>query len=70
MTTPDEFLAKLAAAGVKLPEDKSAPIVTHCGSGGRGGRAAGLLRFLGHTGAHNGGGPKRITEAFALRAPE
>jgi len=67
VTTPDEFAAKLAEAGVLLPEDKSAPIITHCGSGGRGGKAARLLRHLGYENAFNGGGPKRIAEAWALR---
>ena len=35
-TTQEEFLAAVAAAGVELPVDR--PVVTHCGSGGRGGR--------------------------------
>ena len=33
-TTPEEFLAKLEASGVALPTGE--PIITHCGSGGRG----------------------------------
>jgi rhodanese-related sulfurtransferase len=53
-------------AGVLLPEDKHAAIITHCGSGGRGGRAAAALRWLGHTNIHNGGGPRAIAEALGL----
>jgi rhodanese-related sulfurtransferase len=56
----------LAAAGVCLPADKAAPIVAHCGSGGRGGRAVMLLAQLGYTNAHNGGGPAHITKALGL----
>jgi rhodanese-related sulfurtransferase len=67
-TTAEEFLVKLQAAGVALPEDKSAAIITHCGSGGRGGRAATLLQDLGFTNVHNGGGPAHLYTA--LVAPE
>ena len=45
-TTQEEFLAAVAAAGLALPRDR--PVVTHCGSGGRGGKAAGLLRDAGY----------------------
>ena len=63
LTTADEFAAKLAAAGVELPADR--PIVTHCGSGGRGGKAAAILRGLGYD-AHNGGSPANVAAALAI----
>lgn len=62
-TTTEEFLGKLAAAGVELPEDRGDAIITHCGSGGRGGRAQKMLQSLGFTNVHNGGGPMHIAEA-------
>ncbi|CAK9057429.1 unnamed protein product [Durusdinium trenchii] len=65
-TTPEEFQAKLAAAKVTLPEAKDAAIITHCGSGGRGGRAAEILRGLGYSNAQNGGGPSHIAAALGL----
>merc|ERR1740138_437569 len=37
-TTVEEFREKLDAAGC-LPEDKGKAIITHCGSGGRGGKS-------------------------------
>ncbi|KAH8091250.1 lysine N-methyltransferase [Aureococcus anophagefferens] len=55
--------AKLAAAGVELPADR--PIVTHCGSGGRGGKAAAILQGLGYD-AHNGGSPVNVAAALAI----
>ncbi|CAE7603138.1 unnamed protein product [Symbiodinium natans] len=58
-TTKEEFLEKLTAAKA-LPPDQSHPIITHCGNGGRGGKAAALLRELGYWNAHNGGSPDRI----------
>ncbi|CAE7305756.1 unnamed protein product [Symbiodinium sp. CCMP2592] len=61
-TTKEEFLEKLTAAEA-LPKDQSQPIITHCGNGGRGGKAAALLRDLGYWNAHNGGSPDRIREA-------
>lgn len=61
-TTKEEFLEKLTAAEA-LPKDQSQPIITHCGNGGRGGKAAALLRELGYWNAHNGGSPDRIREA-------
>ena len=62
-TTAEEFLAKVAAAGVDLPADR--PIVTHCGGGGRAARAARLLRDLGYD-AHNGGSPANVAAALAI----
>ena len=61
-TTQEEFLAAVAAAGLALPRDR--PVVTHCGSGGRGGKAAGLLRDAGYD-AYNGGGPAHVASALA-----
>eukprot|EP00656_Telonema_subtile_P001922 TRINITY_DN10833_c0_g1_i4.p1 TRINITY_DN10833_c0_g1~~TRINITY_DN10833_c0_g1_i4.p1 ORF type:complete len:147 (-),score=24.72 TRINITY_DN10833_c0_g1_i4:137-577(-) len=66
-TSVDEFLLSLKENGVELPQDLGAPIVTHCGGGGRGGRAAALLRDLGFLNVHNGGGPRHIASAFASR---
>lgn len=63
-TTLSEFQLKIAAAGVKLPLDKLHPIVTHCGSGGRGGRARDILKELGYKNVFNGGGPAHIASAF------
>lgn len=63
-TTADEFAAKLAEAGVELPGPHDAPIITHCGSGGRGGRAQRLLMEMGYTNVHNGGGPSHISAAL------
>jgi rhodanese-related sulfurtransferase len=37
-TTQEEFLKKIMEVVVALPKDR--PIITHCGSGGRGGKAA------------------------------
>ena len=61
-TTQEEFLAAVAAAGLALPRDR--PVVTHCGSGGRGGRAAELLCDAGYD-AYNGGGPAHVASALA-----
>ena len=65
-TTAEEFSLKLKEAGVTLPADKSSAIITHCGSGGRGGRAQALLQSLGFTNVHNGGGPSNIAVSFSL----
>jgi len=65
-TTAEEFTAKLAEAGVQLPENRAAAIITHCGSGGRGGRAQALLQALGYTNVHNGGGPAAIAAAVSI----
>ena len=65
-TTSAEFREKLVAAGVELPADRSAPIICHCGSGGRGGRAALFLEELGYLNVHNGGGPSHIAQSNPL----
>eukprot|EP00854_Cymbomonas_tetramitiformis_P012410 gene12410-14662_t len=62
-TTLEEFKQKLDASGA-LPTDKSRPIVTHCGSGGRGAKAQQFLMELGYTNVMNGGTPERIVEAI------
>ena len=62
-TTQEEFLAAIAAAGLALPRDR--PVVTHCGSGGRGGKAAQHLRDAGYD-AYNGGGPAHVASALKL----
>ena len=46
--------AVLAAEG----KGKDAPIITHCGGGGRGQKARVFLEDLGYTNVLNGGGPK------------
>ena len=61
-TTQEEFLAAVAAAGLALSKDR--PVVTHCGSGGRGGKAAQHLRDAGYD-AYNGGGPAHVASALA-----
>ena len=66
LTTLGEFLAKLDEEGVVLPDKKDAVIVTHCGSGGRGGKAAALLKQAGYYNAHNGGGPSHIATAMMV----
>eukprot|EP00427_Karlodinium_veneficum_P041286 CAMPEP_0169262120 /NCGR_PEP_ID=MMETSP1016-20121227/43513_1 /TAXON_ID=342587 /ORGANISM="Karlodinium micrum, Strain CCMP2283" /LENGTH=125 /DNA_ID=CAMNT_0009344575 /DNA_START=23 /DNA_END=400 /DNA_ORIENTATION=+ len=63
-TTVEEFKAKLEAANA-LPEDKTKAIITHCGSGGRGGKSCTCLRELGYTNVHNGGSPDNIRSARA-----
>ena len=65
-TTLVEFQEKMGNLGVKLPEDKNAAIVTHCGSGGRGGKARDLLIEAGYTNVHNGGGTSHIAQALNL----
>ena len=74
LTTTEEFLLKLTSAGIVLPEledkdkDKDIAIITHCGSGGRGGKAAALLVKKGYTNVHNGGGPAHVAKAIEMRA--
>ena len=63
MSLSEEFLAKLEKAEITLPSDKNAAIVTHCGAGGRGGRAAGLLKQHGYINVRNGKSPDYIREA-------
>ena len=67
LTTKDEFLEKLKAAGVDLSPGNS--YITHCTAGntdyiGRGARAAALLRDLGYDKAHNGGSANDIRTAL------
>ena len=61
-TTQDEFLDNIKKAIDALPKDR--PIITHCGSGGRGGKAAQHLRDAGYD-AYNGGGPAHVASALA-----
>ena len=63
-TTLNEFLLKLDKHGVALPKDKSFPIITHCGSGGRGGKSAILLEKAGYTNVYNGGNANHIKSAL------
>ena len=56
-TTVQEFLSKLSDVEVELSKD--IPIITHCGSGGRGGKASEILRSLGYN-AYNGGSTAHI----------
>eukprot|EP00406_Dinophysis_acuminata_P075661 CAMPEP_0179266850 /NCGR_PEP_ID=MMETSP0797-20121207/29626_1 /TAXON_ID=47934 /ORGANISM="Dinophysis acuminata, Strain DAEP01" /LENGTH=139 /DNA_ID=CAMNT_0020975091 /DNA_START=76 /DNA_END=495 /DNA_ORIENTATION=+ len=73
-TSADEYVEKLRASDVRLPKDgtplvpfsaehQAYPIVTHCGAGGRGGKACSVLRSLGYTNVHNGGSPDNIRAA-------
>eukprot|EP00449_Zooxanthella_nutricula_P019968 CAMPEP_0198535816 /NCGR_PEP_ID=MMETSP1462-20131121/39914_1 /TAXON_ID=1333877 /ORGANISM="Brandtodinium nutriculum, Strain RCC3387" /LENGTH=214 /DNA_ID=CAMNT_0044265761 /DNA_START=104 /DNA_END=746 /DNA_ORIENTATION=- len=64
-TTAEEYAEKLKEAGC-LPEDKGAAVITHCGAGGRGGKACTVIKSLGYTNVHNGGSPDNIR---AARAP-
>ena len=64
LTTLDEFMTKIQEKHVNLPRNKGDVIVTHCGSGGRGGKAAALLRRAGYVNAVNGGGPSIIASAI------
>ena len=50
-----------------LPKDR--PIITHCGSGGRGGKAAEHLCDAGFE-AYNGGGPAHIAAARVYEMTE
>ena len=63
-TSAAEFKAKCDALQV-LPENKDAPIITHCGRGGRGNKAKLLLEELGYTRVLNGGCSRYI---LAVRA--
>jgi len=66
-TTQDEFLDNIKKAIDALPKDR--PIITHCGSGGRGGKAAQHLRDAGYD-AYNGGGPAHIASARVYEMTE
>jgi rhodanese-related sulfurtransferase len=70
VTTLNEFAEKLKIAGVSLPRCKDGAIITHCGNGGRGGRAAALLVEMGFTNVHNGGGPSLIASALIKMSEE
>ena len=64
--TLDEFKADLEKAGVWATLEqrgRDAPIITHCGAGGRGGKACDALTKLGFTNVHNGGGPDDVRAA-------
>mmetsp|Transcript_29139 Transcript_29139/g.37592 ORF Transcript_29139/g.37592 Transcript_29139/m.37592 type:complete len:164 (+) Transcript_29139:69-560(+) len=63
-TTLNEFLSKIKEKGVKLPSNKNNVIITHCGKGGRGGKAASLLQMAGYNNVYNGGGPSIIATAM------
>lgn len=62
--TLDEYKAKLEAAGC-LPAEKDAPIITHCGGGGRGQKSADFIKALGYTNVHNGANADTIRAARA-----
>ena len=66
-TTQEEFLKKVNEVVVALPKDR--PIITHCGSGGRGGKAAEHLCDAGFE-AYNGGGPAHIAAARVYEMTE
>ena len=66
-TTQEEFLKKINEVVVALPKDR--PIITHCGSGGRGGKAAQHLCDAGYD-AYNGGGPAHIASARVYEMTE
>jgi rhodanese-related sulfurtransferase len=67
-TTAEEFSAKLVAAGIDVKSlDKETSIITHCGGGGRGGKAAKILLDLGFVNVKNGGGPKHIARSLGLK---
>ena len=66
-TTQEEFLKKINEVVVALPKDR--PIITHCGSGGRGGKAAEHLCDAGFE-AYNGGGPAHIAAARVYEMTE
>ena len=67
-TTLGEFQASLSKAGLFEAgaglSDKSRAVVTHCGAGGRGGRAAELLSEMGFVAVFNGGGPKNVHDGL------
>lgn len=67
--TLEEYAARLEAAGCLLA-DKGAPIITHCGGGGRGQKSADFIRALGFTNVHNGGNADTIRAALASQAAE
>ena len=62
-TTIEEFTEKLQ--GVELPSE--APIVVHCGRGGRAERVRGFLKDLGYENVYNGGNPSHLADALGLK---
>ena len=64
-TSKEEFAAKLKDCNVDLDAYKDNGFITHCGKGGRGGRAAFLLKEMGYK-AFNGGSPDNIRSALDL----
>lgn len=64
LTSLHEFLGKLQDKRVELPSNKDDVIITHCGRGGRGGKAAALLLQAGYRRVYNGGGPSHIATAM------
>jgi rhodanese-related sulfurtransferase len=56
----------LALVETKTKGDKTTPIVTHCGGGGRGQKAKEYLTAQGYTNVINGGGPavKELWDKF------
>ena len=65
-TTQEEFLKKINEASWRF---RGSPIITHCGSGGRGGKAAEHLCDAGFE-AYNGGGPAHIASARVYEMTE
>uniref|UniRef100_A0A7S1LSN3 Rhodanese domain-containing protein n=1 Tax=Alexandrium catenella TaxID=2925 RepID=A0A7S1LSN3_ALECA len=63
-TSAEDYRAKLEAAGC-LPDDKTKAIITHCGAGGRGGKACTVIAGLGYANVHNGGSPDNIRKALS-----
>lgn len=57
----DDFADRVR--GMDLPDE--APIYLYCKSGGRSGKATGVLRQLGHAGAMNVGGFEALAKAGA-----
>ena len=58
-STPHSTAAQKNLDLGKIPtEDKSTPIITHCGGGGRGQKAKDYLTAQGFTNVANGGGPE------------
>jgi len=64
-TSQKEFAKKLKDAGLTLT-NKDSPIITHCGSGGRGSKAQQLLEDMGYSNVHNGGSTANIYSVLGL----
>ena len=69
-TSVEEFRAKLESVDVLIFDvlDRSRAFICHCAhpgvEGGRGARAAALLRVMGFKNAHNGGHADNVREAL------